>query len=177
MNQLPLVLENIINDYKTQMELFEHQEKFKPTIELLKENIILYMNPEDMKTMWGGRTIFHGSIISQKSRRTGKHKRWCRNMEYRNWVDNFEQCERRIICADCGMNTNIGNYKQETYPNAMSCFNEIEDCEKWYCGCNEDREDCDCMGEDYFDELEKYQNFMKQSDSESDSDLDLEENQ
>ena len=167
MNQFPLVIEEIILDYKNQLELTEHQEKFKPTMELLKEDIIRYMNPDEMKWLWGGRTIFHGQLKSQKNRRTGKHKRWCRDMEYSNWLDNFEQCERRIVCNDCGMNTNIGNYSQEVYPNAMSCFNEIEDCGNWYCGCNSDREDCDCMGEDYEEELEKYNNVIQEPYSDS----------
>ena len=146
MNKLPLVIENLILDYKYQLELSEHKEKFKPTIKLMLDEIVEYQNPQDMKRMWGGRVIFHGRLTSWKY--PSGQRRWSRDMEYRNNPILFEQCERRIICDDCGLNTNIGNYSQEVYPNAMSCCNEDLECDLWYCGCDEDRECCDCELED-----------------------------
>ena len=145
MNQLPLCLEKIILDYKYQLELTEHQEKMKPTMELMKEKIIEYMNPEDMKNMWGGRTMFHGELTSNK---TPRNKiRWCRDMCYRNYDTDFDKCRHRLECSDCGLNIPYNSYDNygELYPRAVGCY-EYE-CDKWFCGC-EGRTECECENED-----------------------------
>ncbi len=138
-------IQNIITNYVEQLEFSEHQEKFIPIILELQEEMVEYLNPKDMKEMWGGRTIFHSGLTVMRYP-SGKLK-WCRNMEYRNWDNNFDECRYRLECKDCGLNIPNSAYNQERYPNALGCCNIETDCENWFCGC-EGRDECDCESED-----------------------------
>ena len=50
MNKLPLVLENIIIDYKQQMELVEHQQKFNPVLNQLNQTNQGYRSDNNTRT-------------------------------------------------------------------------------------------------------------------------------
>ena len=68
------IIMNKMNTYQ-----LEHRNFFNSTLTLLKKEIIEYLNPEDMKELWG-REIYHGELNSMLYK-NGKGIRWFRGME------------------------------------------------------------------------------------------------